>query len=170
MFVEQKNEQKYATITQHASRKKVWAAIMIRILLYPNTGLDTDIDTFNAGAGKLEHIQPTDVSGYLKTVVTIMGKVRLGFDASRVGTHLICAREGGAATRSYYMCAQAEQKNDQGQFFTVPTIDSRPASQNREQYFRLARNHESYWEWFQLENLGYLTKQISAHIEHIKDL
>ena len=53
-FVDQKNGQKYATITQHTSRKEIcpvksWAAIIIRILLYPNTGLDTDIDTFDAG-------------------------------------------------------------------------------------------------------------------------
>ena len=65
MFVNQKNRQKYASITQHALEKEIcpvtaWAAIVLQILSYPNTGLDTDIDVFDARVSKLEQIQSMD--------------------------------------------------------------------------------------------------------------
>ena len=91
-FVDQKNRQKYALITQYASAKEMcpvraWATIVARICLYLNTGTYMDVDVFSTGDRTLEHVQAIDASRHLKTIVTIIRKAKLGFGASRVGTH-----------------------------------------------------------------------------------
>ena len=94
LALSQKNRQKYATITQHASGHEVcpvkaWAAIVSRILHYKGTNLSTEVDTVVNRNGKRAHIKADEVARHLKKVVTSVGKARLGFDATRVGTHSI---------------------------------------------------------------------------------
>ena len=93
-FVLQKNGQKYATITQHASGHEVcpvkaWAAIVTRILDYKGTNSSTEVDTVVDSNGERSHIKADEIARHLKKVVTSVGKARLGFDEMRVSTHSI---------------------------------------------------------------------------------
>ena len=182
-FVLQKNGQKYATITQHASGHEVcpvkaWAAVVLRILNYKGTDSSTEVDMFVDGKNMSFHITADEVAKHLKKVVTIVGKDRLGFDATRVGTHSIRTSfammlylqhihpstimlQGRWSSDAFllYVRPQVQQfssglstkmvKND---FFTVPTADNGPTTKNGEHSFQLARRHEDFRTMFRAEN------------------
>ena len=78
-FVLQKNRQKYATITQHASGHEVcpvkaWVAIVSRILHYKGTNSSTEVDTVVDSDDKGSHIKADEVARHLKKWSRVLGK------------------------------------------------------------------------------------------------
>ena len=111
-------------------------------------------------------------------MVTSVGEARLGFDETRVGTHSIRTSfammlylqhihpstimlMGRWSSDAFllYIRPQVQQfssglsaKMVENDFFTVPTVDDGPATQNGKQLFQLARTHEKYRARFSAEN------------------
>ena len=78
-FTLQKNNQRYATITQQASSHELdpvqaWADVVSRILNYSNGSLDSPVDFYVSDSGVEQSITAKDVSDHLKAVVRILGK------------------------------------------------------------------------------------------------
>ena len=92
-FEDQKNGEKNACITQHrASRHKdlcpvrAWAKLVCRIMSYPNTTVNTTVNTIYTKGG-LKQIGSNQTRSFIKSHVKSLGQDRLGIDAKQVGTH-----------------------------------------------------------------------------------
>ena len=140
---------------------KAWAAIVSRILQYKGTDSSTEVDMFVDSDDKRSHIKANKVAQNLKKVGTSVGKTRLGFNASRVGTHSIRTSFammlylqhihpstimliGRWISNAFlpYIRPQVQQfssglsaKMVENDFFTVPTVDNGPATRNGEHSF-----------------------------------
>ena len=114
----------------------------------------------------------------MKKVVTNVGKARLGFDASRVGTHSIRTSFAmmlylqhihpltimligcwSSDTFLLYIRPQVQQfssrlsaKMVENDFFTVSKVDNGLATRNGEHSFQVTQTHERYKARFSVEN------------------
>ena len=97
-FVEQKNNEKMETITQHRvlnSNKDIrlcpvytWAHTIHRIHQYKKSTEDTTVNTFlNPDTNKLVRITSKQARQHLRDTVRRFGASSLGIDEKRVGTH-----------------------------------------------------------------------------------
>ena len=94
MFTLQKNNHRYATITQQTSSKEVdpvreWADVVSRVLGYEDSTLDSPVDLFMDKKEKYCHVTAQDIADQLKLIVQVLGEDYLGFGPNRVGTHSI---------------------------------------------------------------------------------
>ena len=92
-FDDQKNGEKDACITQHRASNgtnlcpvEAWAALVKRILAYPNTCENTTVNTFQT-KGKLKQISSTQTKNFITSHVKSIGERKLGIDVKTVGTH-----------------------------------------------------------------------------------
>ena len=94
-FINQKNGEKEASITQHKSGHKlcpvkIWAANVKRVLAYPNTSPSSQINSFwDHKKNKLLLISSKQIRQHIKRTVLDIGTNRLGVDIKRIGTHSI---------------------------------------------------------------------------------
>ncbi len=101
-FESQKREIQHETITQHKSSDKtlcpviIWASIVQRILSYPKSSPNTQVNTFLSTDGKLHCITGPQLLKRLWLVAASIGKDILGFSPSEIGLH--SARSGAAMT------------------------------------------------------------------------
>ena len=98
-FELQKKDTKHDTVTQYQSKDtllcpvKIWARIIQRLLKYPNTNKNTQVNTF-MDAGKKYLIKGQMLLKQLRRATTAIGKDTLGFSAEQIGLH--SARSGAA--------------------------------------------------------------------------
>ena len=93
-FTLQKNNQRYATITQHRSGNEVdpvslWAALVKGILSYKTRSLSSPVYLYMSDTGEIRNISLKDVAAHLKAMVSALGENYLGFTSEYVGTHSI---------------------------------------------------------------------------------
>jgi hypothetical protein len=98
-FEYQKKDTKNDTITQHKSTDtllcpvKIWAKIVKRIVNYPNTNPNTQVNTYFDN-GKHYLITGSMLLKQLRRATSALGKDTLGFSADEIGLH--SARSGAA--------------------------------------------------------------------------
>ena len=85
-FTKQKNNVRYATITQQRSGQEIcpvttWAHVVSRVLSYPDTNSESYVDLFLNQDGTLSSVKAMDIAEHLKATVTVIGKDALGFKA-----------------------------------------------------------------------------------------
>ena len=92
-FDDQKNGEKDACITQHRAFNgtnlcpvEAWAALVKRILAYPNSSEDTTVNTFQT-KGKLKQISSTQTKNFITSHVKSIGERKLDIYVKTVGTH-----------------------------------------------------------------------------------
>ena len=93
-FTLQKNNQRYATITQHRSGNEVdpvslWAALVKGILSYKTRSLSSPVYLYMSDTEEIRNISLKDVAAHLKAMVSALGENYLGFTSEYVGTHSI---------------------------------------------------------------------------------
>jgi len=102
-FEFQKSDERHETITMHRSGDTVlcpvraWAAIVRRILSYPGTTADTNVNTIFVD-NKLSTISSATMLEKLRAAARLIGEDVLGFDPEDIGTHSI---RSGAAMAMY---------------------------------------------------------------------
>ena len=102
-FEDQKNGEKMDEITQQNSGDlllcpvRAWAKIIQRIWQIPGTTDTTHVNTFYDN-GKILLVSGNDVKNALRAAATIIGKDKLGFAPSEIGTHSL---RSGAAMAMY---------------------------------------------------------------------
>jgi len=102
-FEFQKSDERHETITMHRSGDTVlcpvraWAAIVRRILSYPGTTSDTNVNTIFVD-NKLSTISSATMLEKLRAAARLIGEDVLGFDPEYIGTHSI---RSGAAMAMY---------------------------------------------------------------------
>ena len=92
-FIDQKNGDKYDKVTMHKSNRKLgpvkaWAETIIRILSYPDTTLDTPINTVRIGKKNIQ-ITSAQILVHIRSTVAMIGVKTLGFTSDEVGNHSI---------------------------------------------------------------------------------
>ena len=93
-FVRQKNNMKDAVITMHRTNDSLcpvesWRSIVRRILTYPNTSLQSSVNTVRR-QNRNSLIKDKTVLQHIRTTVDILGgKDVLGLSSNEVGTHSI---------------------------------------------------------------------------------
>ena len=98
-FEDQKNRTKVETVTLYSTNDEVicpvksWSKTIFRIMQLENGTLDTPVNTFMNGNQRSEFTS-ADMISTLRDSVKTLGKDKLGFAPSEVGTHSL--RSGGA--------------------------------------------------------------------------
>ena len=102
-FEDQKNSEKNDTITMHATNDallcpvKSWARVVRRIIKHPDASQDSFVNSFWEN-DKLFLISNKDAQRSIQAASFTIGKAKLGFDPSELGTHSI---RSGAAMAMY---------------------------------------------------------------------
>ena len=102
-FEDQKNDQKFDTITMHASAHKLlcpvkaWARVARRVLSIPLASTASFVNLFHDN-NKTFEISGTDVVQSLRAAAHAIGEDSLGFKITDIGTHSI---RSGAAMAMY---------------------------------------------------------------------
>lgn len=97
-FVNQKNGERMATITQHRVTAAhpdtilcpvhAWGALVHRVMSYPKSTTLSTVNTF-LHKGKLTKITNQQVKRHLISIVKLLGPETLGVDIKRIGTHTV---------------------------------------------------------------------------------
>ena len=101
-FMFQKNEDRNESVGMHRAENssdfmcpvKIAAAVVKRVLSYPGSSSDSNINLIMSNKGTTFEISSASIRKDIKNVVKIMGPKILGFTSDDVGTHSI--RSGGA--------------------------------------------------------------------------
>ena len=91
-FSLQKNNKKYATISQQRNNTEIfpvtaWAEVILRILSYDGTNELSPVDLFWNQENILTNLTADDIAQHLKSTCRVIGSKILGFLSDRVGTH-----------------------------------------------------------------------------------
>jgi hypothetical protein len=103
-FEFQKNEERDDTAVMHCAGDRLlcpicaWAAVVMRILSYPDTSDTTYLNAYLTSGGNLGYLSGDQVRSRLRLAAGRIGADRLGFDPSEIGTHSI---RSGAAMAMY---------------------------------------------------------------------
>jgi hypothetical protein len=104
-FEFQKNDQRNEVIVHHRCSDpqlcpvRAWASILIRIISYPGTTMETTVNMYLPKAGgKLKAVVSEDACKRLRRAAASIGSARLGFEPHEMGTHSI---RSGAAMAMY---------------------------------------------------------------------
>ena len=102
-FEYQKNDQRNVTITQHCTNDAIlcpvraWAAVVHRVLSYPGSSPSSTVNTY-LFRDSLTYVSASDVKRSLRAAADVLGRDRLGFAATDIGTHSL---RSGAAMAMY---------------------------------------------------------------------
>jgi hypothetical protein len=103
LFKYQKRDKRNQTVTQHRTGDpllcpvRIWATIVQRVMSYPGTADDTEVNKFHF-EGKTTKIQGSTALSHLRAAVKKIRKDKLGFFREDMGIHLI---HSGAAMAMY---------------------------------------------------------------------